>query len=102
MYFVVEFIRMGLLELQVSRVERELQYEKFLLTVGFKPDTLRLQSGRANHYTKKIWYPLSNMELPECAITYKTDHVVDVVNVMSWITLWKLFIVGKLLHCSNS
>ena len=34
---MVNFIHMGLLELWGSRVDRELQNEKFLPTVGFEP-----------------------------------------------------------------
>ena len=44
---MVDFIRMGLLELCGSRVERELQNVKFLPTVGFEPGTSRLLSERA-------------------------------------------------------
>ena len=36
---MVDFIRMSLLELCGSRVERELQNVKFLPTVGFEPGT---------------------------------------------------------------
>ena len=42
---MVDFIRMGLLELCGSRVERELQNVKFLPTVGFEPGTSRLLSA---------------------------------------------------------
>ena len=44
---MVDFIRIGLLELCVTRVERELQNVKFLPTVGFEPGTSRLLSERA-------------------------------------------------------
>ena len=44
---MVDFIRMGLLELCRCRVERELQNVKFLPTVGFEPGTPRLLSQRA-------------------------------------------------------
>ena len=43
---MVDFIRMGLLELCGSRVERELQNVKILHTVGFEPGTPRLLSER--------------------------------------------------------
>ena len=43
---MVDFIRMGLLELCGSRVERELQNVKLLPTVGFEPGTSRLLSER--------------------------------------------------------
>ena len=36
-YVMVDFICKGYLELIGTRVERELQNEKFLLTVGFEP-----------------------------------------------------------------
>ena len=38
---MVDFICMGLLELWGLRVERKLQNEKFLPTVGFKPGIFR-------------------------------------------------------------
>ena len=44
---MVDFIRMGLLELCGSRGDRELQNVKFLPTVGFEPGTYRLLSERA-------------------------------------------------------
>ena len=37
---MVDFIRMVLLELRGSRVERELQNVKFLPTVGFEPELI--------------------------------------------------------------
>ena len=43
---MVDFIRMGLLELCGSRVEHELQNVKFLPTVGFEPGTYRLLNER--------------------------------------------------------
>ena len=46
---MVDFIRMGLLELCGSRVERELQNIKFLPTVGFEHGTSRLLSERATN-----------------------------------------------------
>ena len=46
MYVIVDFIRMGLLELYGSRVERQLQNVNFLPTVGFEPGTSRLRSER--------------------------------------------------------
>ena len=44
---MVDFIRMGLLQLCGSRVERELQNVKFLPTMGFEPGTSRLLSELA-------------------------------------------------------
>ena len=43
---MVDFIRIGLLELWRSRVERELQILKFLPAVGFQPVTFCLRSKR--------------------------------------------------------
>ena len=51
---MVEFIRMGLLELCGSRVERELQNVKFLLTVGFELGTSRLLSERATTELRRM------------------------------------------------
>ena len=43
-YFMVDFICKGFLELIGTKVERELQNQKFLPTVGFEPGTFRLRS----------------------------------------------------------
>ena len=51
---MVDFIRMGLLELCGSRVERELQNVKFLPTVGFEPGTSRLLSERATNELRRL------------------------------------------------
>ena len=51
---MVDYIRMGLLELCGSRVQRELQNVKFLLTVGFEPGTSRLLSERATTDLRKL------------------------------------------------
>ena len=51
---MVDFIRMGLLELCGSRVERELQNVKFLPTVGFEPGTSRLLSERATTELRRL------------------------------------------------
>ena len=51
---MVDFIRMGLLELCGSRVERELQNVKFLLTVGFEPGTSRLLSECATTELRRL------------------------------------------------
>ena len=51
---MVDFIRMGLLELCGSRVERELQNIKFLPTVGFEPGTFRLLSERATTDLRRL------------------------------------------------
>ena len=42
---MVDFIRMGLLELGGSRVERELQNKKILPTVGFQPWIFRFKAN---------------------------------------------------------
>ena len=51
---MVDFIRMGLLELCGSRVGRELQNVKFLPTVGFEPGTSRLLSERATTELRRL------------------------------------------------
>ena len=51
---MVDFIRMGLLELCGSRVERELQNVKYLPTVGFEPGTSRLLSERATTELRRL------------------------------------------------
>ena len=51
---MVDFIRMGLLELCGSRVERELQNIKFLPTVGFEPGTSRLLSELATTELRRL------------------------------------------------
>ena len=43
MYVTVDFICKGYLELSGTQVDRELQNEKFLPTVGFEPGTFRLR-----------------------------------------------------------
>ena len=48
MYVMLDFICKDYLELIGMRVERELQNEKCLPTVGFDPGTFRLQGERAN------------------------------------------------------
>ena len=51
---MVDFIRMGLLEMCGSRVERELQNVKFLPTVGFEPGTSRLLSERTTNELRRL------------------------------------------------
>ena len=51
---MVDFIRMGFLELCGSRVEPELQNVKFLSIVGFKPGTSRLLSERATTELRRL------------------------------------------------
>ena len=53
-YVMVDFIRMGLLELCGYRVERELQNVKFLPTVGFEPGTSRLLGERATTELRRL------------------------------------------------
>ena len=43
-YVMVDFIYKGYIELSWSRVEREIQNEKFLPTVGFESGAFRLRS----------------------------------------------------------
>ena len=52
-YVMVDFICNGLLQLQGTRVKRELQNEKILPTVEFEPGIFRFRSDHANHYTTK-------------------------------------------------
>ena len=51
---MVDFIRMGLLELCRSQVERELQNVKVLPIVGFEPGTSRLLSERATTELRRL------------------------------------------------
>ena len=51
---MVDFIRMGLLDLCGSRVERELQNIKLLPLVGFEPGTSRLLSERATTELRRL------------------------------------------------
>ena len=53
---MVDFIRMGLLELWRSPVERELQNVKFLPTVGFEPVTFRIQIELATTELRGMMY----------------------------------------------
>ena len=53
-YVMVDFIRIGLLKVCGSRVERELQNVKFLPTVGFEPGTSRLLSERATTELRRL------------------------------------------------
>ena len=53
-YVMVDFIRISLLELFGSRVERELKNVKFLPTVGFEPGTSRLLSERATTELRRL------------------------------------------------
>ena len=47
---MVDFIYMGLLELQLTQWKREIQNENLLPIVGFEPGTFRFQRKRANNY----------------------------------------------------
>ena len=51
---MADFIRMGLLELCGSRVERELQNVKFLPTVGFEPGISRLLGEHASTELRRL------------------------------------------------
>ena len=51
---MVDFICKDNLELSGPRVERELQKEKFLITVGFEPGTLRLRSEGATTELRRL------------------------------------------------
>ena len=51
---MVDFTRMGLLELCGLRVERELQNVKFLPIVGFEPGTSRLLNERVTTELRRL------------------------------------------------
>ena len=53
-YVMVDFICKGYLELLGTRVERELQNETFLPTVGFEPGTLRIRSEDATSELRRL------------------------------------------------
>ena len=52
-YVMVNFICKGLLELWGTRVEREIQNEKFMPTGRFEPSIFSLQSDRGIHCTTR-------------------------------------------------
>ena len=59
---MVDFIRMGLLELCWSRVERELQNVKFLPTVRVEPGSSCLLSERVTTELRRlIWIGVDNI-----------------------------------------
>ena len=68
---MADFIRMSLLELWVSQVERELQNVKVLPAVGFEPGTPRLRRERATTELRKlmpgVWFKVYRVLL-ECLI----------------------------------
>ncbi len=68
---MVDFIRIGLLELCGSRVEHELQNVKSLPTVGFEHETFRLRIERATSEIRGLmsikWLKVCWV-LPECPI----------------------------------
>ena len=53
MYVIVDFICMGLFDMQGTQNKREIQNEKYLTTVGFEPGTLRLRSRRTTDWAKR-------------------------------------------------
>ena len=64
-------------------VNRELQNEKFLPTVGFEPGTFLLRRERAKCWAiraDKYRSPKGDCILPECAINSYMYRVVDVVK----------------------
>ena len=83
MYVIDDFICKGYLELPGTRVERELQNEKFLPTVGFKPGTFRLRSEgvttelRGLMFVEWIKVPLA---LTVLSLEIYLQHMVDVAK----------------------
>ena len=67
---MVDFIRMGLLELWGSRIERELQNVKFLPTVGFQAGAFRFWSEHATTELRGLslmpveWIKVLHLVLP--------------------------------------
>ena len=54
MYVMLDFICKGYLQLSGTRVERELQNEKFLPNVGFEPGAFRLRSEGATTELRRL------------------------------------------------
>ena len=86
---MVDFIRMGLLGLCGSRVERELQNVKFLPTVGFEPGTSRFLSERATTELRRLmsteWIKVHlvfRAQEPKAPVTY-CDHALSGVRLSS-------------------
>ena len=55
-YVTVDYICKGYLELIGTRVERELQNENFMPTVGFQPGTFRLRSEGVTTELQRLVY----------------------------------------------
>ena len=107
---MVDFIRMGLLEMCGSRVEREFQNIKFLPTVGFEPGTSRLLSARATAELLRMSIELIQVHLVFtcaifrnlpvalgrcCKITFRELHFVNSL-------LSEKFLIGKQKNDTNS
>ena len=73
---MVDFIRIGLLELWGSRVESELQNLKFLPTVGFEPGTFHLRSERATTELRRL---MSGQLFKVCQVLpdWRTDIIIS-------------------------
>ena len=83
MYVLVDFIRMGLVELQGTQSKRVIPNEKFLLTVGFESNVFRLRSRRATNCASKpdIYVLLKFKHVLLAVITYTTCKI--------YIVYWK-------------
>ena len=82
-YVMIDFICKGYLELCESLVERVLQNEKFLPTVGFEKGTFLLQSELATTELgglmsiHEVWIKL-HLVLPVLFLEIYLQHMVDV------------------------
>ena len=83
LYVMVDFICKGYLELSGTRVERELQNEKVLPTVGFEPGTLRLRSEGATTELRELM-----------SVVWIKVHMVLTVQFLE-IYLWHMVGVAK-------
>ena len=80
---MVDFICKGYPELSGTRVERELQNEKFLPTVGFEPGTFRLQCEGATTELRGLmsveWIKV-HLDLTVLFLEIYLQHMVDVAK----------------------
>ena len=99
-YVMADFICKGCLELSGTQVERELQNEKFLLTVGFEPWAFRLRSEGATTELQRLMFVEDISPDFNCAIFRKhllrywpilarslTLHFAGAVNIRQKITV---------------
>ena len=95
---MVDFICKGYLELSETQVERELQNEKFLPTVGFEPGAYRLRSKGATTELRRLMsvegikvYLILTLLFLEIYL----QHMVDVTKKLSWITFCRFFTISN-------